>query len=211
MFIAINGFKIVCEFMLTVLLADFASGLIHWFEDAYCREDMPIIGPWIAAPNVLHHHKPREFTKKNWWQSSWDLLLLMTLVLFAAWLTHRLTWEVYVLAILAANSNEIHKWAHRTPRENGRIITFLQRARLVQTVRHHARHHTNPKESNYCVVTNILNPVLDGIRFWAANRHVGQTPPGKRLMSLTPIWANVDRKQIYFLLVFCVCRSKNVG
>ena len=31
---------------------------------------------------------------------------------------------------------------------------------------HHARHHTDPKNSHYCTITNWLNPVLDGLRFW---------------------------------------------
>jgi len=60
----------------------------------------------------------------------------------------------------------VHKWAHRTPAENGRLISLLQRARLVQSPAHHARHHTDPKNSHYCVLTNFLNPLLDGIRLW---------------------------------------------
>jgi hypothetical protein len=27
-------------------------------------------------------------------------------------------------------------------------------------------HHTNPKEVHYCPITNVLNPLLDGVRFW---------------------------------------------
>jgi len=166
MFAAMTVLSPAAQFLLTVLAADFSSGVIHWAEDAYCREDMPLVGKWIGAPNTLHHHNPRAFTKNNWWQSSWDLLVLMMLLVLGAWWIHLLTWHVWLFALLSANSNEIHKWAHRTPRENGRIVTFLQRMKLVQSVRHHARHHTNPKESNYCVITNFLNPVLDGIHFW---------------------------------------------
>ena len=51
-------------------------------------------------------------------------------------------------------------------KENGRIISFLQDIRILQTGKHHARHHTDPKNSHYCTITNILNPVLDGVRFW---------------------------------------------
>ena len=43
---------------------------------------------------------------------------------------------------------------------------LLQRIRLVQTPRHHALHHTDPKNSHYCVLTNFLNPILDGLRLW---------------------------------------------
>ena len=52
---------IILEFLAVILLADFFAGFIHWAEDAYAREDMPIIGPLVAAPNVLHHKQPRAF------------------------------------------------------------------------------------------------------------------------------------------------------
>jgi len=36
----------------------------------------------------------------------------------------------------------------------------------LQTARHHACHHTDPKNSHYCTMTNVLNPVLDRMGFW---------------------------------------------
>jgi ubiquitin-conjugating enzyme E2 variant len=77
-----------------------------------------------------------------------------------------LTWQVWLFALLTANANEFHKWEHRTRKENGRIISFLQDIRLLQGAKHHARHHTDPKNSHYCTVTNLMNPVLDRVRFW---------------------------------------------
>jgi plasmanylethanolamine desaturase len=158
--------KITLEFVAAVFAADFAAGFIHWLEDAYGREDIPVIGKWIVEANVLHHREPRAFAQKNWWQSNWDLTIAASLIVLAAWHFGFLHWPLLVFAVLSANANEIHKWEHRSPRENGKIITFLQHARLLQTVRHHAKHHTNPKDSNYCTITNFLNPVLDGVRFW---------------------------------------------
>lgn len=91
---------IIFEILAVVLLADFFAGFIHWAEDAYAREDMPIIGPLVAAPNVLHHKQPRAFLKKNWFQSSWDLLLGGALLVGAAAALGVLTW--HVLAICRA-------------------------------------------------------------------------------------------------------------
>ncbi|MEI6358570.1 MAG: fatty acid desaturase CarF family protein, partial [Verrucomicrobiota bacterium] len=35
---------------------------------------------------------------------------------------------------------------------------------------------TDPKDSAYCVVTDVLNPVLDRIRFWATlESFIGKT------------------------------------
>jgi hypothetical protein len=154
------------QFMLTVFTAEFAAGLVHWFEDAYIRDTTPLIGRLVGRPNTVHHHYPRFMTRRSWWQSSWDLVLLAALLVVGAWCLHLLTWQVWLFAFLAANANEFHKWEHRTRKENGRLISFLQDVRILQTAKHHAKHHTDPKNSHYCTVTSFLNPVLDIIRFW---------------------------------------------
>ena len=87
-------------------------------------------------------------------------------IVLIAWLSGMLTWHIWLFAFLGVNANQIHKWAHRTRRENGRFVTMLHKLRLLQSPQHHARHHTDPKNSHYCTITNFLNPVLDTIRFW---------------------------------------------
>ena len=159
---------VVLRAVRSVFSAEFAAGVVHWFEDAYVREDTPLIGKHVARPNIVHHHYPRYLTRHNWWQSSWDLCLLSALVVLVAWLCGMLTWPVLLFAVITANANEIHKWTHRTAKENGPIITFFQKIRVIQTATHHARHHTDPKNSHYCTITNLLNPILDGVRFWDA-------------------------------------------
>jgi hypothetical protein len=154
------------KFIGTVLAADFVAGIIHWLEDAYVREDTPLIGKWAARPNIVHHHYPRYMTRHNWWQTSFDLVLVSAALVIGAWFLGLLSWEVWVFAIVSANANEFHKWEHRTRKENGRIISFLQDIKVLQTAKHHARHHTDPKNSHYCTITNFLNPVLDGVNFW---------------------------------------------
>ncbi|HXI70421.1 MAG TPA: fatty acid desaturase CarF family protein [Verrucomicrobiae bacterium] len=157
---------LLLKFLATVFAAEFAAGFVHWFEDAYVREHTPVIGKFVGRPNTIHHHYPRHMTRNSWWHSSWDLVLIATVLLVAAWAVGWLTWQVWLFAILAANANEFHKWAHRTRKENGRVISFLQEIKILQTSRHHALHHTDPKNSHYCTITNALNPVLDAMRFW---------------------------------------------
>ena len=48
-----------------VLAADLASGVIHWIEDAYIREDTPWVGRWIGRANTLHHHLPRRMRETH--------------------------------------------------------------------------------------------------------------------------------------------------
>lgn len=158
--------NVVLQAGAVALAADFAGGVVHWLEDAYVREDTPLIGRHVARPNIVHHHFPRYMTRHNWWQTSWDLCLLSATLVLGAWCLGLLTWQVWLFAILTANANEFHKWSHRTRKENGPLISFLQDVRILQTAHHHARHHTDPKNSHYCTITNALNPILDNTRFW---------------------------------------------
>src|SRR5580692_10210651 len=134
----------------SVFAAEFVSGFVHWLEDAYIREDTPLLGRHMARANIVHHHYPRHMTRNSWWQSSWDLVCLSALLVVLAWLCGVLNWEILLFAVIAANANELHKWEHRTRAENGPTISFFQDIRVLQTARHHARHHTDPKNSHYC-------------------------------------------------------------
>lgn len=163
-----NAIIVLLQIVLVLASADFLAGIVHWLEDAYIREDTPLIGSTIGRANVIHHHLPRHMTRNTWWQSSWDLVAFSAILLLIAWKLGVLGWQTWLFAIVSANANEIHKWSHRTRRENGPVITFLQNIRLLQTPHHHAIHHTNPKNVHYCPVTNLLNPILDTIRFWDA-------------------------------------------
>jgi plasmanylethanolamine desaturase len=152
-----------------VLLADFVSGVVHWAEDAYARfkpaRKLPMINR-VALDNDLHHRRPRDFLARSWWQSSWDLALIGATVVAVAWAMGVMSCAIVVFVILSVNANQFHKWTHRNPRENPWWVTQLQRMYLLQTPRHHGRHHSGEKNSHYCVVTNFLNPVLEEVSFW---------------------------------------------
>ena len=149
-----------------ILLADFVTGIGHWLEDAYGTEETPVIGPLVIKPNIVHHHYPRLFTKLTWWQSSWDLLLLGALIVGGAAWADVLTWHVWLFAILCVNANQVHKWSHMSRTEVGPLVSFLQEYWILQTPRQHALHHTDPKNTFYCPLTNLLNPALEFVGLW---------------------------------------------
>lgn len=157
---------IAVQTVLIVALADFIAGVVHWLEDAYFTADTPLIGKTVIVPNIVHHHLPRYFTRLSWWESS-RLLVLAGLGLIAiAWPLGLLSWQLLLFVAVSVNANEIHKWSHRTRRENGRIISLLQDWRILQTPHHHGLHHTDPKNTYYCPVTNLVNPILERFSFW---------------------------------------------
>ena len=171
-----------------VLLADFVSGAVHWAEDVYARfkpvRKLPLINT-IALENDLHHRRPRDFLSRSWWASSWDLALLGAIILLAACVMDRMSAAVLVFVVLAVNGNQFHKWAHRNPRENPWIVTRLQRLYVLQTPRHHGRHHQGEKNSHYCVVTNFLNPLLEEVNFWRRLERLVERVRGPRASGST--------------------------
>lgn len=158
--------EFVVRFVACIVIADFLSGFFHWLEDAYGRAHWPITGRFVTRPNILHHHEPRYFTRHSWLRSAAVITVLVVVALLAAWAGGYLGWMMWTVALIDVNANEIHKWAHRTPSENGRLITALQRTGLLQSPAHHARHHQRRKNTHYCVITDYLNPLLDAVHLW---------------------------------------------
>lgn len=157
---------VLLELAAVILLADFVSGLVHWWQDRYARLDGPAWQRGIALNNLRHHARPRELLGHSYLESSWELLLGSAVIVAIAAVAGLLTWHVIVFALLSSQANQLHKWAHRTPQENGPIIGSLQRLHLLQTPRHHGRHHQGARDTHYCVITNFLNPLLEEVRFW---------------------------------------------
>jgi ubiquitin-conjugating enzyme E2 variant len=170
----------LAQFLGLVMLADFLAGVVHWLEDAYGTEDTPVVGPLVIRPNIVHHHFPRFFTRLTWWESSWELALLGAATVGAAWWFGALSWQVWVFVAISVNANQVHKWSHRTRAENGPVISFFQDIRVLQTPHHHALHHTDPKNTFYCPVTNLVNPLLERIQFWPRLEAVIERTTGLR-------------------------------
>jgi hypothetical protein len=159
---------ILFSVIFVILLADFASGVVHWAEDTFWTESTPVLGKWIVSPNVLHHRDGGAFVSNSWLQSSWDLLLGSLLIVVGAWLTGVLSWQVWLFVLVGANANQIHKWSHMRDSDIPAPIRFLQHCHVLQSRSHHGAHHRDQKNSSYCVVTPFLNPVLDALGFWRA-------------------------------------------
>lgn len=151
-----------------VLLADFLTGIVHWLEDTYGNPETKFlgIGKHIVIPNLVHHIRPRELTQGTWYSRIWTSAAFLSILLAILWL---LGWDhimVYWVFGIAVWGNEIHCWSHRSPKENGKVITFLQRYYIIQSPKHHGKHHFSPYAVHFCALTPYLNPILEFIRFW---------------------------------------------
>ena len=176
------------------LAADFSSGFVHWMADNYGSPQTPLLGPKLVAPFREHHVDPLAITRHDFLEANGDNCLTALFVLVPAyvWLPGvdapwavALELFVLLLAIGVLLTSVAHGWAHqeRPPA----IARLLQRAGLVVSPAHHAKHHQGAHGTHYCITTGWLNPLLDRTRFFRAlerglatvgiRRSQGQTRP----------------------------------
>lgn len=153
------------ELVLGWLAADLVTGTFHWWEDRFGSEDWPVIGPWIIAPNRLHHVEPLAFTKKGFWGR--NRASVATALIAGGLLATLFGPSVWLGALMVGGSaaNEVHRYAHQ-PSAAPTWFRMLQQTGLLQSPKAHAAHHRPPFERNYCVLTDWLNPPLEMLRFW---------------------------------------------
>lgn len=147
------------------LVADFGSGVIHWGQDRYGSPRWPVVGG-VVRDTIRHHRKPRGFTQMPFWQRSWRVFCLAAVVGAVFTFIGAPIAFIAPLVLAIGLSNEIHVAAHSSPKNNGVLITTLQSTGVIQSQAHHAAHHRHLKNTNYCTVTNWLNPLLERARFW---------------------------------------------
>lgn len=145
------------------LLADFMSGVVHWWEDRYGDPTWPIVGRLVVAPNILHHTDQLAFTRGNYWRRNWTTLVpALTAAGLAGWAGW---WILAAALVILSQANEIHAWAHQ---RCCRPVRGLQLLGILQSPMQHAEHHRKPFDRNYCTVSDLLNPVLAAIGWWPA-------------------------------------------
>jgi hypothetical protein len=148
------------------LAADFIAGLFHWWEDTYLSHSDSILGRLIGGPNQLHHADQYAFLKGSYWQRNYTTIV-PSFVAMAICLSFEPLRNGWLSMLFLSQANQVHAWSHSKP-TNGLLVRFLQRACVFQSPKHHAEHHRNPFHVRYCVMTPILNPLLDAIGFWRA-------------------------------------------
>ncbi len=157
---------ILIQVLLCIIITDFLTGAVHWWEDTYGNPDWKLFGNSIVKPNIDHHKKPRGFLKDTLFQrirlSAIIALGIGIIIFFLGFLN----WQIIFCLTYASFANEIHAIPHRTDKENGRLICIIQKTGLIQSRRMHGFHHSAPFNVNYCVLTNYLNPLLTKINFW---------------------------------------------
>ena len=157
------------------LIADLASGLVHWFCDSYLAEDTPLIGPLLIHPFREHHRDPLGITRHGFLELNGNNCLAMIPLL--AWATQFqapldsglalfLQASLLALALAILGTNQFHRWAH--DRSSGALVEWLQRHRLILSPEQHRSHHRNHSRC-FCITCGWMNGFFDDVLARFAN------------------------------------------
>lgn len=163
------------QLLIAWLLADFITGVFHWFEDRYLDGNASLeFARGVATDNVLHHDKPTAMLLNSKWENMRSAAVFAWPIAFFAWEFGAPLWLWLGLA-LTAFGNLVHRFAHTPYRQLPRWIRGLQEFGLFISRDHHATHHyamgqritkANAAQA-YCPMTDWMNPILDRLRFWS--------------------------------------------
>lgn len=128
----------------------------------------------VAKENDLHHRKPTAMLQSSGWTNMKSAAVVGWPVAASLWWFGCPMW-VWLVPFFAAFGNLVHRFAHTPRRQLPRYIQLLQDVGLFISYDHHDAHHRSmaqliPKHIagyKFCPMTNWMNPLLDGIQFWA--------------------------------------------
>jgi ubiquitin-conjugating enzyme E2 variant len=172
---SLSGWWMPLAGLVGILLADFTSGFVHWLFDTWGNLDTPVFGR-LAIRTFRHHHvDPKAITKHDFIETNGHNISLTTIygvcgVLVLRSAENVTLFDVFVCQSLlcatffTAFTSQIHKWAHDD--KPSPVVALLQRARLVISPEHHAKHHSAPYNRNYCITVGWMNGPLRAIRFF---------------------------------------------
>lgn len=159
---------------LSLVLGDLVSGLVHWTADTYFSEETPVIGQSLVKPFRLHHVYPRDICTHDLVTTVGNVCIIavpvLAICIYLLWSWDDSSWLAFTILCVALMSlatvltNQFHKWAHQE--KPSRMVSWLQRTRLVLPPTHHQIHHTRPFNMHYCITNGWLNPILNKIRFF---------------------------------------------
>lgn len=132
---------IVVQIILIILLADTLSGLVHWIQDRYTISNASLLNRMVILYAEEHHENPEKLLSYSWIKRNYFPMIVSFFSFVALYLLEILNWQAMTLIILFLFSGEFHYLAHSPKEKNRKIISFLQKIKIIQGKRHHSYHH----------------------------------------------------------------------
>jgi len=160
--------QIIVGILVGMLTADFVSGVLHWGADTWGSIDWPVVGQTFIRSFREHHIAPQAMCKHDFIETNGDNCLVAAVIGIIPLLFYTnnlfMTLCFVFFGLLAAYTNQIHKWSHmyKVPA----VVKFLQSTGIILSRGNHNIHHKSPFDTYYCITTGWLNLPLQQIQFW---------------------------------------------
>lgn len=156
--VAAASIVVLCYFV-----TDLVSGLLHIILDNPRSLDIKFIAP--LAQGFQNHHADSEkiFRELTLYQHLYVMHLPLTLFFLAVVPFHEpLVYVAFLSMVAMLHLMQMsHRWAHIPDAQRGGFVTALQRVRFLIPYHVHARHHVDPYERNFCIMSGLCNPPLN--------------------------------------------------
>lgn len=172
-----TGFFACLVCMLVMFLwYDFYSGILHVVLDEPLNINAPVIGQ-PALEFQWHHFLPTDIVRKDFSDVIGDLNIVAILSVGWHFVFSTNRGSNHVAATLAGlklffawYGQMSHRCAHNPKIAKMPVAQFLQKTKLMISVRDHKVHHTRPHDEDFCLI-GVMNPVIDALRKVTTNRY----------------------------------------
>ncbi|MCX7343090.1 MAG: hypothetical protein NT128_02970 [Proteobacteria bacterium] len=154
-------------FPLGLAIADWTSGVFHYFLD----RGNPYTAPWpfigVIRSAHYHHKHPNSFNEPPFWTLAKEahLFSLMTTPVIFALLSLDYKFLAHTMNISAAIGSLghlPHACAHGRYRNNP-VVNLLQKTGIILNKKRHTEHHKGDHDSAYCLISGLGNYVMDPV------------------------------------------------
>jgi hypothetical protein len=146
------------------LLADFATGIFHFFVDQYGS----MHGRFMKKPIHflwLQHTALHKRVAQSYWELTGGVYKIAS-VIFGVCVLFGVHWELLLFLGCCANGNRVHRWSQQRRSEASFLVRNVQRFKSIQNKEQHHQHHKGAFNKNDYVATNTMHPILHRICFW---------------------------------------------
>jgi hypothetical protein len=157
------SYLILVKSIVRSLLADFATGIFHFFVDQYGSMHGRFMTKSVNFL-LLHHAAPHKIVAQSYWELTGGVYKIAS-VIFGICLLFGVHWELLLFLGCCANGNRMHQWFQQIKNEAIFLVRNVQRFKSIQ--HKEQQHHKGAFNKNDGVITNTMHPIAQRICFWA--------------------------------------------
>ncbi|MCA9575942.1 MAG: hypothetical protein H6726_20150 [Sandaracinaceae bacterium] len=149
--------------VLCYFVTDVVSGMLHIILDNPRSLDIKFIAP-LAQGFQNHHNDPEKiFRELSLYQHLYVMHLPLTLFFFAVLpFNNPLVFVGYLGMVAMLHLMQMsHRWAHVPDAQRGTFVTMMQRVRFIIPYAAHAKHHVDPYDHDFCIMSGLGNKPLN--------------------------------------------------